>query len=154
MPDDLYHRDLLAWSQHQADLLRRLGRGERVNDIDWELVAEEIEDVGRSELRGTRNNLRLLILHLLKLRGWPASRAANHWRSEIIAFQAEAAEDFAPSMRQNLDIAALYRIALRQVQQDRQGGKSPRALPTECPFTLDQLLRTDPAILEDMPSAL
>ena len=73
MPDDLYHRDLLAWSQHQADLLRRLGRGERVNDIDWELVAEEIEGVGRSELRGTRNNLRLLILHLLKLRGWPAS---------------------------------------------------------------------------------
>jgi Domain of unknown function DUF29 len=50
MPDDLYDRDVLAWSQHQAELLRRTGRGERVNHVDWENVAEEIEDVGRSEL--------------------------------------------------------------------------------------------------------
>jgi hypothetical protein len=31
MPDDLYDRDVLAWSEYQADLLRRLARGERVN---------------------------------------------------------------------------------------------------------------------------
>ena len=140
MPDDLYHRDVLAWSQHQADLLRRVGRGERVNGVDWEQVAEEIEDVGLSELRGVRSNLRLLILHLLKLRGWPGSRSANHWRSEIIAFQAEAAEDFAPSMRQNLHVEALYGIALKQVKRDTYGGKPPRTLPSDCPFTLDQLL--------------
>jgi hypothetical protein len=46
MADDLYHHDVLAWSQHQADLLRRLARGERVNGVDWDHVAEEIEDVG------------------------------------------------------------------------------------------------------------
>jgi hypothetical protein len=27
MPDGLYEHDVLAWSQHQAELLRRLGRG-------------------------------------------------------------------------------------------------------------------------------
>ena len=27
--DGLYERDVLAWSQHQADLLRRVGRGKR-----------------------------------------------------------------------------------------------------------------------------
>jgi hypothetical protein len=32
MPNDLYDRDVLAWSEHQADLLRRLARGEQVND--------------------------------------------------------------------------------------------------------------------------
>jgi len=31
MPDDLYDRDALAWSEHQASLLRRVARGERVN---------------------------------------------------------------------------------------------------------------------------
>ena len=46
MPNDLYDRDVLAWSEHQADRLRRLARGERVNDLDWEHVVEEIEDVG------------------------------------------------------------------------------------------------------------
>ena len=30
MPDTLYEQDILAWSDHQADLLRRLARGERV----------------------------------------------------------------------------------------------------------------------------
>jgi hypothetical protein len=50
MPDGLYERDILFWSQNQAELLRRLARGERVNDVDWEHVVEEIEDVGLSEL--------------------------------------------------------------------------------------------------------
>ena len=48
MPSDLYERDILSWSEHQADLLRRLARGERVNDVDWEHVVEEIEEHGNS----------------------------------------------------------------------------------------------------------
>jgi hypothetical protein len=48
MPDGLYELDILAWSQHHADLLRRLGRGERVNDGDWTNLADEIEALSRS----------------------------------------------------------------------------------------------------------
>ena len=148
MPDDLYHRDVLAWSAHQADLLRRAGRGERVNDVDWDLVAEEIEDVGLSELNAVRSFLRLTIVHLMKIRGWPGSSAIAHWRSEIVGFQAEAADRFAPSMRQKIDLDAIYRVALTQVQQDTYGRKKPRALPPSCPFTLDQLLTQTPRTLE------
>ncbi len=50
MPNDLYDRDVLAWSEHQADLLRRLAREEHVSGVDWENVIEEIECVGRTEL--------------------------------------------------------------------------------------------------------
>jgi hypothetical protein len=50
MPDDLYEQDILAWSDHQADLLRTVARGQRVNGVDWEHVVEEIEGVGLSEL--------------------------------------------------------------------------------------------------------
>ena len=46
MPDDLDDREAPAWSEHQASLLRRVARGERVNEVDWEHVIEEIEDVG------------------------------------------------------------------------------------------------------------
>jgi Domain of unknown function DUF29 len=43
---DLYDTDILAWSKRQADLLRRVAAGERVNDqVDWGNVAEEIEDI-------------------------------------------------------------------------------------------------------------
>jgi hypothetical protein len=34
MPDGLYDQDILAGSCRQADLLRRLGRGEWVNDLN------------------------------------------------------------------------------------------------------------------------
>ncbi len=40
MSDSLYERDVLAWPEHQADLLRRLSREEQVNDVDWANVAE------------------------------------------------------------------------------------------------------------------
>ncbi|WP_431270932.1 DUF29 family protein [Dankookia sp. P2] len=49
MPDDLYHRDILAWSIAQAERLRRVAAGERVNDPGWANLLEEVESVVRSE---------------------------------------------------------------------------------------------------------
>ncbi|MBW8268794.1 DUF29 family protein [Caldovatus aquaticus] len=66
MPDDLYHRDILAWSRAQADRLRRVAAGERVNDVDWEQVIEEVEDVGKSQLEAVRSLLALAIEPALK----------------------------------------------------------------------------------------
>src|SRR5215470_15760572 len=44
---DLYEDDILLWSEQQAELLRRRA----ANDLDWANLAEEIEDVGKSQLR-------------------------------------------------------------------------------------------------------
>jgi hypothetical protein len=148
MPDGLYERDVLAWSQHQADLLRRLGRGERVNDVDWTHIVEEIESVGLSELHGLESFLTLVLTHLLKLYVWPQSDACSHWRGEIVVFQAEATRRFSPSMRQRVDIAALYAVAVKQIRA------TDRSLhvPAENPFTLDQLLQDDwDALLDRLP---
>jgi hypothetical protein len=143
MPDDLYERDILAWSQHQADLLRRVARGERVNEVDWEHVVEEIEDVGLSQLNAVQSYLRLMLVHLLKVHGWPESPSVGHWRGEIVSFQADAAQRFAPSMRQKIDLNRLYRLAREQVSAASYDGREPLQSPETCPFTLDQLL-TEP----------
>ena len=46
MPDGLYERDVLAWSERQSALLRRLAAGERLNKtIDWPNIIEEMEDL-------------------------------------------------------------------------------------------------------------
>lgn len=59
-----YEADILTWSEHQADLLRRLAAGERVNDqIDWENVIDEVGDVGRNTLRACRSHLLQALLH-------------------------------------------------------------------------------------------
>nr|WP_294506067.1 DUF29 domain-containing protein [uncultured Rhodopila sp.] len=140
MPDDLYDRDVLAWSEHQVKLLRRAARGERVNDIDWTHVVEEIEDVGLSELNAVHSLLRQILVHLLKLHGWPGLSACRHWRSEIVAFQSDAQRRYAPSMRQRIDVEALYARALLQIEPLRYGGGPPRQAPGTCPVSLDDLL--------------
>ncbi|HVC63695.1 MAG TPA: DUF29 domain-containing protein [Acetobacteraceae bacterium] len=149
MPDDLYDRDVLAWSEYQADLLRRLARGERVNDLDWEHVVEEIEDVGLSELHAVQSYLHQMLVHLLKVCGWPDCPSAGHWQGEFVAFQKEAARRFAPSMRQRIDVALLYADAQEQLEPVQYDGTAPLPWPAECPFTLDQLLHDKRATLEE-----
>jgi hypothetical protein len=148
MPDGLYERDILSWSEHQADLLRRLARGERVNDVDWEHVVEEIEDVGLSELHAVESYLDLMLVHLLKVQGWPNSPSVGHWRAEIGSFQKNAARRFAPSMRQRIDLLKLYRDALVQLEGVDYDGTAARPSPVACPFTLDAMLTERRADLE------
>ena len=62
---ELYDADLLAWSERQAALLRRVAAGERVadNDMDWPNIIEEIESVGQSQVDAVES---------LITRGFPA----------------------------------------------------------------------------------
>ena len=150
MPDELYDRDALAWSERQAALLRRVARGERVNDVDWDHVVEEIEDVGISELNAVQSYLDQIILHLLKLHGWPELDSDQHWRAEIVAFQTGLERRFAQSMRQRIDLAKIYDRAKRQIDLIRYGGEQAVAPPAACPVTIDQLLT---ASAEDLEAA-
>ena len=150
MPDDRYDRDILAWSERQSALLRRVARGERLNDVDWDHVVEEIEDVGLSELNAVRSCLRQMIVHLLKLHGWSGHSACQHWRSEFVAFQSELSDRFSPSMRQRIDLAGIYQRCLRQVCLLTYDDQKPQPWSQECPFTLDDLLTGQPADPEAM----
>ncbi len=146
MPDGLYERDALAWAEQQAALLRRVADGELINHaVDWARVIEEVADVGLSELRACRSLLRQAIVHLLKLRAWPGSTAAAHWRGEVLGFLDDARDRFTPSMRQRLDVEAIYREALRKVRSEGEDGPEVMALPEACPFGLEELLAEDPA---------
>ena len=144
MPDGLYERDALAWAERQADLLRRLAAGERLNElVDWPNVIEEVQDVGLSELRACKSLLRQALVHLLKLHAWPGSMAAAHWRSEVIGLRADMRDRFAPSMRQRISLDEIYRAALEQVQAGTDDTGEPRPAPATCPFVLDDFLAFD-----------
>jgi hypothetical protein len=145
MSDELYHSDVVAWSEQQADLLRRAARGERVNGLDWTNLIEEIEDVGVSQRTAVESLLRQALVHLLKIGGWPASDAAAHWAGEAVGFLADASGRFTPSMRRSIDLERLYRRAHQQVRQLRMHGVGPQPLLPTCPLTLDDLLSDDPA---------
>ena len=96
MPDGMrpngpdYDEDFYAWTQYQAEVLRSMPCDD--NRFDRENVAEQIEDLGKSERNAVRSEIRRIIEHLLKLRyspatdpradGWPRSWApALSWRN-------------------------------------------------------------------------
>jgi hypothetical protein len=140
---NLYDADILLWSERQSALLRRRAAGELVNDaaLDWPNIAEEIEDVGRSELRSCRSLLRQALRHVLKAESWPHSRDAPSWRADAIDFRRQARDAFTPSMRQKIDVPSLYREALQAIPETVDG-QTPLPIQTGMP-TLDELLGED-----------
>ena len=77
---ELYEHDYYAWVGEQVRALR----GRRLEDIDFENVAEEIEDLGKSEKRSVQSHLETLIEHLLKLSshvGFPESATRDCGRT-------------------------------------------------------------------------
>jgi hypothetical protein len=141
---DLYDDDILLWSEHQADLLRRRAAGELVNEaeLDWPNIAEEIESVGNEQLHAVESFMVQALLHDLKATAWPLSRDVPHWRAEARRFRGEAASRFAPSMRQRIDMAKVYRRALRAMPETIDD-QPPLPVPESCPVTLDELLAED-----------
>src|ERR1700733_15197792 len=139
-----YDTDILEWSKHQADLLRRRAAGEIVNDaeLDWSNIAEEIEDVGSNRLHAVESLLVQALRHMLKAEAWPLSRDAPRWRADAIDFRRQARRRFVPSMRQKIDLAGLYADALAATPETMDG-QAPLPVPEVCPVTLDELLAED-----------
>jgi hypothetical protein len=144
---DLYDDDILLWSERQAALLRRHAAGERINDasIDWPNIAEEIEDVGRSERNSVESHLVQAMLHDLKAEAWPLARDVPHWRAEARGHRDDARRRFSPSMAQRIDVAKLYREAVRRMPatiDHPPSGKrvAQMPVPAVCPVTLGELL--------------
>ena len=136
---DLYDTDILLWSEQQAAILRRLAAGERVNDlVDWSNLIEEVESVGNEQLHAVESLLVQALRHDLKAEAWPLSREVPHWRAEARVARGDAAARFAPSMAQRIDMAKLYRRALRGLPESLDG-TPPLPLPTELPTLLELL---------------
>ena len=73
-----YEQDVVAWAREQAALLRA---GE-FSAIDVEHIAEEIEDVGKSEQRELSSRMAVLLAHLLKWQYQPGRRGSS-WQRTI-----------------------------------------------------------------------
>ena len=137
---DLYDTDILEWSGRQADLLRRIAAGEHVNEqVDWQNVAEEIEDVGRNELHSVESLLGQALRHMLKAEAWPLNRDAPSWRADAIDFRRQARRRFVRSMAQKIDVGELYADALAALPESMDG-QPPLPVPHQCPVTLAELL--------------
>lgn len=99
-PDAAYDRDVYAWAMRQARLIRE----GRLDAIDRENVAEEIESVGRSHRTELRSRIRTLVEHLLKLEFSSAIEPRRGWADTVRRTRVEIEDllEDAPSLRREL----------------------------------------------------
>lgn len=135
-----YDADYHAWLTANAALLR----AGRLSDIDAVQIAEELEDMGKSERRAIESWLKVLILHLLKWRLQPMRRGVS-WQQSIDSARDEISRRLqdSPSLKPRLDemIAARYPAVRRMAM--RETGLPLETFPESCPFAVDELLDED-----------
>ena len=111
--------------------------------MDIEHLSEEIEDLGKRDLREVGSYLELVLTHLFKIDASPSSADVRHWRTETRAFQRSARKAFSPGMRQHLDVAEIWRDVLKAEAAERRDDGRTWPVPAKNPFVLDDLLDRD-----------
>ena len=135
-----YETDIVAWANEQAWLVRN----KKFELLDLEHIAEEIEDVGKSEQRELANRMALLIAHLLKWRHQPERRGVSWERT--IKEQRKALEFHikqVPSLKsklfnsewQDAVWADAITIAIKETGIED--------FPETCPWTIENILAHD-----------
>lgn len=79
MQTSLYDEDLFAWAMTSAGLLR----AGRLDELDRENPAVELESMGKSELRALESRLTGLLAHLLNGQVRPERRGKS-WQRTLI----------------------------------------------------------------------
>jgi hypothetical protein len=147
MPDGpRYEDDFYAWTQHQAEVLRSLQVSD--NRFDREHVAEEIEDLGKSERDTVRSQIRRIIEHLLKLAHSPADPPRFDWMETIDDARQTLSDKISPTLRGDAEavLDKLYAEARRRAARGlRRYGEADaaEALPNSCPYSLDEICQEE-----------
>ena len=83
----LYHQDLNLWRQEIVAAIQ----DRKLENMDWDNLIEEINDMGASEKRALRSYTKRLIEHILKLQYWKSEREYNQrsWKKEVVNFREE-----------------------------------------------------------------
>ncbi len=136
-----YETDFHAWALQNASMLRQ----GRLDELDIEHIAEELEGMSASERRELLNRLQVLLLHLLKYQYQPESRGKNwlltisHQRTVI-----ERLLEQSPSLGGMLNeetVAKVYAKAVREavIETDLER----HLFPVACPYLIERVLEED-----------
>ena len=137
---NLYDEDFYVWAKNQAELLR----DRRFDELDLAKLIEEVGDLGWALERSVRSRARIILEHLLKMQCSPAQDPRLGWRATVRIQRSELPNDLTPSLRRHLadNLPELYARARHDAEgslRDYGEQGAADALPTTCPYTLDQI---------------
>ena len=135
-----YQQDIVAWAQEQA----RLIRAGRFDLLDLEHIADEIDDVGKSEQRELASRMAVLMAHLLKWQYQP-ERSGSSWQRTIKEQRKALSLHIkqVPSLRQKLHdpdwLEGVWSDAVTLAIKETGIGDFPDA----CPWLMADILAPD-----------
>ena len=141
-----YEADVAAWSEHQAQLLRRAAAGERVNDqLDWANIAAEIQDVGAAERYRLAQRIGTVLEHLVRLSASPAADPRNGWEAAIRNARRDMARTLKDSPSLSHEVAVMVAEETPGAREDAAAsladhGETPLVDIAALTFTEDQVL--------------
>jgi hypothetical protein len=132
-----YEEDLYAWALENAALLR----AGRLSEIDAQHIAEELEDIGKSERRALRSHLHNLLLHLLKWHLQPAHQGVS-WKLSIrnARHRIGIILKDSPSLRPQIQGLIMEEYPIARLDTIDETGLPEASFPDTCPYTVDQVI--------------
>ena len=134
----LYHQDLNLWRQEIINAIQN----QQLEDMDWDNLIEEINDMTASERRALRSYTKRLIEHILKLKYWNNEKKYNRrsWEKEVVNFREEIKSilEESPSLNNYLEQNYLNWYA-----------KSVKAMKREFTIPLDNLVDLEVIMTEE-----
>jgi hypothetical protein len=136
----LYEQDYYLWLEKTIELLKT----GKLNQLDWENLIEEIENLGRSEKRAVVSFLKQLIKHLLLYHYWQTERqwSSQGWLEEISNFRFELSQYFDSKTLKNYAEQELNIIYTR-ARKEAILKSNIAHIPIICPYSLEQILNDD-----------
>ncbi|MCG9886619.1 MAG: DUF29 domain-containing protein [Cyanobacteria bacterium] len=136
----LYDRDYALWLEGTIERLR----DRDYSQVDWEHLLDELETMGRSDKRAIKNNLVILLVHLLKWQFQPDARSGS-WAGSITEHRTriQGLLEDSPSLNKFLDEALIWAYPRARRQASDETGIALGSFPDSCPYELDLVLGDD-----------
>jgi len=137
--EQLYQEDYSLWVEQTTQQLRE----QNADSLDWQHLAEEIEDLGKELKHKVDSYLKQLLIHLLLYQYWTEEKdlCGIGWRIEISNFRDELEWLFESKSLYNYfltRIDLIYTKARRQAILETQ--LNEQTFPKICPFSVEQIL--------------
>ncbi len=143
MPSDLYDSDFYLWTQAQAEALRAAGKGKSgSNAVEWERVAEEVEDRGKSDVHAAESLTAQILIHLFKLAWTVREEPKGHWESEIVALRGNLVRKLTPTIRNKVaaDLDGLHTEAAEAARRAFKSDEPSTQIDCALRWSLAQIL--------------
>lgn len=135
--EKLYDQDYVVWLEETARQIRH----KDIDNLDWQHLLEEIEDLGKSQKNAVESYLRQLLKHLLlyQYRTEQRDYCGNGWLDEIDNFRNEL-EILIRSKTLSNYAASIFELTYQKARRSALNKTKLDIFPDQCPYTLEQAL--------------